>query len=293
MSVNTQTADFDYEYQDDEIDLLEIFKSLKKHMAAIIAFAILAAIIAGVCLLFFVTPMYRTSFTVYVNNRSGNGEISAVTSSDISASKDLATTYSEIITGRTVLLEAAERCGMSALKYDALSDLVEAKKSSTSELITVYVQGTSPTNALYLARAIAQSSSAQIDSIVDGSSMRVVDEPYEPEEKFSPHYTRDVAIAFIAAAALACVFFIVLDSMNDDVRDEKTLEEKTGIPVLGAIPDFDVARKKNSKGYGYGYEDAGKQPEAKKPAKAKKSAPAAKSSDVDDLIKAAKGETKQ
>lgn len=290
MSVNTQTAVNNQKVV--EIDLLEVFKTLKKHMAVIIAFAILVAVMAGVFLLFFVTPMYRTSFTVYVNNRSGNGEISAVTSSDISASKDLATTYSEIITGRTVLLEAAERCGMSALKYDALKDLVEAKKSSTSELITVYVKGTSPSNALYFARAIAQSSSAQIDSIVDGSSMRVVDEPYEPEGKFSPSYTKDVVTAFIAAAVLACVFFVALDIINDDVRDEKTLEEKTGIPVLGAIPDFDVARKKNSKGYGYGYEDAGKQQEVKKPSKTKKSAPAAKSFDVDDLFNAAKGETK-
>lgn len=256
MSVNTQA---DRNFQEDEIDLLELFKSLKKHIFPIILFALLVAVIAGACVYFLVTPMYRTSFTVYVNNRTNSGEISAVTSSDISASKDLATTYSEIITGRTVLLEAAERCGMSALKYDALKDLVEAKKSSTSELITVYVKGTSPTNALYFARAIAQSSSAQIDSIVDGSSMRVVDEPYEPEGKFSPSYKKDVAIAFLAAAAVACLFYIVRDMLNDAVLDEKVLEEKTGIPVLGSIPDFDVAKKKNSKAYAYyGYEEAGK-----------------------------------
>lgn len=256
---NQAEPEYDYYEDDDEIDIMRLLGAIKKHAKIILIISILAALLTMAYLVFFVTPMYRSDFTIYVNNRADPSDQVAVSSSDISASRSLASTYSEIITGRTVLLEAAGRCGLSALPYKTLLNLVEVKTSSTSELITVYVQGTSPENSLYFARAIGQSASAQINSIVDGSSMRIVDEPVLPDGKYSPHYIRSCVIAFVAAAFLLCVLFAILEMLDDTVKDDKTLEDRTGIPVLGMIPDVDAAKAQKNKRYYYGdYEQEGK-----------------------------------
>lgn len=236
-----------------EIDLLALLNALKKHIAVILVFTVLVALIAMVYTAFAVTPMYRTSFTLYVNNRTDTSDLNTVSSADITASRNLASTYAAIITGRTVLTDAAEKCGLQAVKYNRLKDLVTAETSSTSEIITVYVQGTSPENALYFARAIAQASESQISAIIDGSSMRVIDEPYLPEAKYSPHTFRTGAIAGLLGLFAVCAFYAIRELIDDAVKDEKALEEKFGVPVLGTIPDFDAAiRHKADYAYGEG-----------------------------------------
>ncbi len=234
-----------------EIDLLALLNALKKHIAVIVIFAVTVALIALAFTAFAVTPMYRTSYTLYVNNRTDTSDLNTVSSADITASRNLATTYAAIITGRTVLMDAAEKCGLQAVKYNRLKELVTAETSSTSEIITVYVQGTSPENALYFARAIAQASGSQISAIIDGSSMRVIDEPYLPEGTYTPHIFRTAAIAGFLGLFAICAFYVIRELMDDAVKDEKALEEKFGVPVLGTIPDFDAANKHKAN-YAYG-----------------------------------------
>lgn len=240
------------EQEDDEIDLLPLLQALKKKLGLIIVITVIAAALAFAVAKFIIPPTYRTSFTVYVNNKTDSGETTALSSSDITAAKSLASTYAEIISGRGVLTSAASKCGFNSMKYGELKELVEAKTSSSTEIITVYVKGSSPENALYFAEAIAQVASGQVSEIVDGSSMRVVDEPYLPEGVFSPNSLKVAAIAAVAACFAVCAVIVIKELMDDSVKDEHMLEDRSGIPVLGSIPDFDSASKKAYGYYGYG-----------------------------------------
>ena len=251
MTSLKKNATFQSSEEDNEIYLLPLLQALKKKLGLIIVITIIAASLAFVVAKFIIPPTYRTAFTVYVNNKTDSGETTALSSSDITAAKSLATTYAEIISGRGVLTLAASKCGLDSLKYEELKELVEAKTSSATEIITVYVKGSSPQNALHFAEAIEQVASGQVSEIVDGSSMRVVDEPYLPEGVFSPNSLKVAATAAVVACFAACAVIVIKELINDSVKDEHTLEERTGIPVLGSIPDFDSASKKDYGYYGY------------------------------------------
>lgn len=255
-----------------EIDLLPLLQALKKKLFLILLTGAIFGAAVYVATQMFVTPLYRTSFTVYVNNRvQSDDEMMTLSSADITASRNLASTYKDIITSRSVIIPAAERCGMSMLKYEELEELVSAENSTTSEIITVYVKGTSPLNAMYLAQAISYDAEERISTIVEGTSMKVIDEPYEPEEIYSPHYVRNAAIGFILGALLVCAIVIIKELLDDRVKDEQSLEERFGIPVLGTIPNFQDSTK-NRQGYYGGYESVGTDKgTSKKPAR--KSAP--------------------
>ena len=256
---------------EDEIDLLPLLKAVKKKLPVIIAIALVGGIIAACISLFMITPMYRTDFRVYVNNKADNDYQESLTSADVSAARSLASTYAEIIESRTVLQSAAENCGLGSLDYEKqLLKLVSAEPSDTTELITVYVKGTSPSNALYLAQAVAMSAQSRVSNIIEGSSMVVVDEPYMPTEKYSPSNAKNAIIGAILGGVLAAGIVVVKEIMDTRVKDEQTLEERFGIPVLGTVPNFADANKSSSYSYshgGYGYAAASAQSKKKKAAK--------------------------
>ena len=254
--MNSNTLNGEY-----EIDLLPILKAFKKKLGIIIAISLIGAIIAACYSMFLITPMYRTDFRVYVNNKADNDYQESLTSADVSAARSLASTYAEIIESRTVLQDAANNCGLGSLDYEKqLLKLVEAETSATTEIITVYVKGTSPTNAMYLAQAVSIAAQSRISNIIEGSSMVIVDEPYLPIEKFSPSNAKNTIIGFLIGAVLVCGIIAIKEITNTRVRDESSLEDRFSIPVLGTVPNFQSAHKAASGYYGGygGYGDSRK-----------------------------------
>ncbi len=234
------------------IDLVPVFKALRKHIILILAVALLFGAATWIGTHAFVTPTYRTSFRVYVNNSQDSSEKTTITSSDLSASRSLANTYAEIISGRTVLTKAAEMTGIFS-GYSAVKNMVNVSTSNTTEIITVSVTTNSPDVSLKLAENIIVMAEEQVAGIVDGSSMRVIDEPYLPTGIYSPHYNRDAAIGAMIGLMLMVLIIALIEILDTRVRNEDSLEERYGIAILGSIPNQESARKSGGSYYAYGY----------------------------------------
>ena len=237
------------------IDLVPIFKALRKHILLILVVALLFGAAAWIGTHVFIPPTYRTSFRVYVNNSQDTSEKTTITSSDLSASRSLANTYAEIIRGRTVLKQAAELTGIF---NGSVSNMVNVSTSSTTEIITVSVTTNSPEVSLRLAQNIITVAEEKVAGIVDGSSMRVIDEPYLPGGIYSPHYYRDAAIGALIGLMLTVLIIALIEILDTRVRNEESLEERYGIAILGSIPNQEAARKSGGNYYAYGYARADK-----------------------------------
>ena len=239
------------------IDLVPIFKALRKHIILILLVTLIFGAATWVGTHMFITPTYRTSFRVYVNNSQDTSEKTSITSSDLSASRSLANTYAEIINGRTVLTKAAEMTGIFS-GYGAVKNMVNVNTSSTTEIITVSVTTNSPDISLKLAENIIVMAEEQVAGIVDGSSMRVIDEPYLPTSIYSPHYNRDAVTGAVIGMLLTILIIALIEILDTRVRNEDSLEERYGIAILGSIPNQESARKSGGSYYAYGYARADK-----------------------------------
>lgn len=254
MSISSKSASS----VDDEtvINLAPILKALKKGIPWIIAAAVICGVLAYFGTKLFVTPTYRTQFRVYVNNSQNSSDKTSITNSDLNASRNLASTYAEIIKGRTVLTTAAQKAGLS-LGYSKLNSMVNVDLGSATEIIKVSVTTESPELSKEYAGAIIEVAEEQISNIVEGSSMRVIDEPYLPTGIASPSYRRNAILGAAIGAVLVIALIVLREILDNRVRDEETLEERYGIAILGAIPNYDSATKAGSNyskyGYGYGY----------------------------------------
>jgi len=233
-----------------EFDLVQIFKALWKRLWLVILVTVLAGALAFAGGKLFIKPTYRSSFTAYVNNKQYDAA-SQQTNSDIQASKSLAHTYSQLITSRSVLNEAASAINLD-MSYGALKQMVSTSINNETEIITVSVTSTNPELSYMLATSIANAAVKVTPKIVEGSSMKIVDMPVRPTGIYFPNYTQLTFIGALFGFIAIVLIISIRQFFNDRVQNEDDLFEHYNIPVMGTIPDFDYSDK-NAYNYYYSY----------------------------------------
>lgn len=220
-----------------EIDMFRLLQIFLKHAWLIITVTIACAVTAYLISACLIPPTYRSSFTAYVNNRVSASESGGTTTSDLNASISLTYLYQDIIVSRSVLTDAAQRCGISST-YDKLLDKVTTTVSESSGLITVYVTDTDPVLAMQYASTIAEVAPGHVERIRDGSSMRILDEPVLPENKHEPNILISTFVGAMVGFILCSAIVITVDLVNDVVNSADELEQRYHVVVIGTIPDI-------------------------------------------------------
>lgn len=233
------------------LDVFDLLRALKKRIGVILLVGIIGGILANLGTRVFIAPTYRTSFTAYVNNRTNLEGTTSVTSSDLSAAKSLANTYAKILTSRSMIKLAAEKAGMQDLA-GMLNNAVAVSVSPDTEILTVSVTMTDPDLATEFAQVLTEVAPEYMTKIVEGSSMQIIDEPVRPTGKYAPNYRRNTGMGVIAGVALICMVILLLEVLDDRVKDEDDFRRRYGLVVIGTIPNLLTADKHGS-GYGYGY----------------------------------------
>ena len=230
---------------DIEINLVPLLKELLKRVwiMVLVGLVFAAAFYAGAKIM--VKPTYRAGFTAYVNNSKYKQDDGYLTNSDLMASKELVKTFAEILKSRSILTEAAENLGWNN-SYEQLRQMVGTEIQNETEIISVYVVHKDPQRAYDLANEIAKIAPAHMAEVVEGSSMKVIDYPVFSDERYKPQYSRYAILGFLIGVLLVIVIVIIRFVKDDVIRNEKDIEMRFSLPILGVIPDS------NSDGRGKG-----------------------------------------
>lgn len=232
------------------LDVFDLLRTLKKKIWLVVLAGIIGGLLANIGTRILIAPTYRTSFTAYVNNRTNLEGTTTVTSADLNASQSLANTYAKILTSRSVINLAAETAGMQE-GYSVLRSAVSVSVAADTEILTVSVTMTDPDKATQFAQVMSETAPEYISGIVEGSSMQIIDEPVRPTGKYAPNYRKNTGMGVIAGMAFICILVLLLEVMDDRVKDEEELCRRYGIAVIGTIPNL-VTAEKHGTGYGYG-----------------------------------------
>lgn len=243
---------------DIQIELARILRVLWKHAWIIFTAAMLGGCITYLGIRQFMVPVYQSGFTAYVNNRSDGKsvEVSSLNSSDLQASQALVKTYTRILSSRSVLLHAAEKADLD-YGYEKLKKIIETEAVGDTEIISVQITMEDPEEAFQLAQAIAEITPEKIESIIAGSSMKIIDEPVMPQKPCDPGFIKYTLLGVLAGALLTGIILVFIMLLDDRVRSEKELEERMKICILGTIPDL-TQRDGFVPGYGYKQKKNGK-----------------------------------
>ncbi len=237
--------------QEEEIDLLELLKVLWKKAWIIV----ICVIVAGAACYYWtyrnLYTSYRSSGMLYVNNSAvslGSAKLS-ISSGDIKAVNNLMDTYSVILTSRTTLEEIKTETGLS-YTVEELRDMIETETVGETAIFKVSVTTSNPELSAHVTNSILQVLPGKIMSVVEGSSVQIVDYATTGEAVMSSNPIKSAIIGALIGLVLSSGIIIVASLLDTKIRGEEfLLETYKDIPILTSVPDLDS----NSKGGYYGY----------------------------------------
>lgn len=228
---------------------LDLWKLLQVYLRKWWIIALFALLSAGGMLFYtanFITPQYRASVTIYVNNTNRNNEtLDYVSGSDLSTSQRLVSTYTNMLTSDTVLEQVIEATGQH-FTPDGLRGMISAEQVGDTEIFKVNVRHTDPKAAAQIANAIAETAPDVIADFVEGSSTKIIDYAKMPTGRFTPSYKKNTVTGFIIGAAIAVALLTLQFLLDVRIKDENDLSDLFDIPVLGQIPDLNHGSSKGS-----------------------------------------------
>ena len=174
--------------------LLELLELLRKKWYLVLVFPLVFAGATAAYCWGFMTNNYTANVSLYVltqttNAADGSGR---VTSSDTSASQQLANDLAKIAKTSTVKSSTASALGMSDLKgFD-----VGVTSDTTSRVITLTVTGKSPEGAASVANELADRTSKAAIDAMKLDAVNIIDRASVPENPSGPNRVMYTAVSY-------------------------------------------------------------------------------------------------
>lgn len=188
------------------------------------------------------TPVYSSTTKLYASSTTNDANGSELVNSGLYA-RDQVKSYAQLVTTPAVLGQVID-----ILDLEVSAGELAEQVSVTVPLNTVVVEVTAhdddPDRAAELAGAIA----TVLPGVVEGLEQRrkgkqgpmrltVVQEPASPEFRDSPHVRVSLLAGLLLGLVLGVSVAIVLEALRRRITSVGEVEELTGLPVLGLLPE--------------------------------------------------------
>ena len=137
------------------IDLQKLLFTWLRRWWIIMLCALIGAVSTMYYTMNYVTPMYRASVTIYVNNSSAEERTESISSSTLRASQQLVTTYVNMIKSDTVLRKVAEAINNPKISAAYIRKELTASQVQSTVMFNVYIADADPRMAASIANTIA------------------------------------------------------------------------------------------------------------------------------------------
>lgn len=234
---------------EETISLKSIFQTLKKRVFLIITIMLIATISSGLVSYFLVTPVYKSSTQILVN-QSKTDDAAFYNTNELQTNIQLITTYSVILKSAAILNNVKNDLGLN-MSVSELNNKISVESAQNSQIMTISVTDTSPTKALEIANKTAEVFEDEIKEImsVDNVTILPLSDDQENQSPVSPNPPLNIAIAAVIGLLIGIGLAFLLDYLDNTVKTEQDIEKVLGIPVLGAITTIDEnfdAKMRNS-----------------------------------------------
>lgn len=230
-----------------ELNVTAFLQLLWKRIWLILVCGIVAAVLALMVALCFITPRYSARVTLYANNRYSSQGSTSITSSDMSASVKLVNVYAAIILSDPVLDQVIQENNLN-VSASTLAKNISINQVNETEVFKVTVVSSSPELSAQIANSIADIAPGKIGEIVDGCSVKLVSYAKVPTQQTSPNYLSTAEKGFLMGVVASILFLLVVTLLDTRIKGEDDLQG-WDIPVIGVVPAFEEAEKTDKYSY--------------------------------------------
>lgn len=227
----------------DTIDLIGLMYRLLGSWKLIVCMALVFTIAAGVYTLYFVTPMYQATSTIYVLSRRD----SAINMSDLQIGTALTSDYIKVFKMWEVHEEVISNLDLP-YSYTQMRDMLSVVNESDTRMLDISVTSPSAEEAAAIANEYAKVASQYIADTMSTDKPNIMSVALVPSNPVSPNKTRNVLLGFLFGGILAAGIVTLRFIMDDKYKTAEEIRMYTGLITLAVVPveESDAGRSKKS-----------------------------------------------
>lgn len=222
------------QFDDDEIeiDLMELFYALRHRLWIIILALVIGGAGAGLFSKKVLSPIYESTSMVYVLSK----ETTLASLADLQIGSQLTKDYSVIIKSRPVLEEVIEKQNLD-MTTEELSKMINIDNPKDTRILSITVSDVDPMRAQAIVNEITKDSSSYIADIMEMVPPKIIEEGVAAIKPSSPSVKKNAILGGLGLAFVACGLICLKVIMDDTIKSEDDIEKYLGMSVLAVIPD--------------------------------------------------------
>ncbi len=227
-----------------EIDLLDLFKYLLRHILPILGAAILGAAVNFALTRYVITPVYEATSSIYVVSATAN---SALDLTELNIGTSLTSDYKKLVTSRTMLERVISDSGYR-LTAEELKSMLTISNDAGTRILEFTITSPDPEEATVLANSMAEQACIFLPAVmgVKDNVPATVDPAVFPSEPSNIQILRNTLLGALAGILLASAVVAAVYILNDSFNSPEEVERYLGIVPMAVVPENG---QKHSGGY--------------------------------------------
>jgi capsular polysaccharide biosynthesis protein len=197
------------------------------------------------------TPVYEASAMLLLGQKQDEDQLPSNLMGSVEGLQQLTHTMVEAVDSRPVAEEVIKRQGLEMNAQNLLENLTVEQLEDTQFLLLSY-SDTDPERAQEIVNAVSDVSSKKIaEANPSPSDITVMVWEYAtvPHVPVSPNPVRNGLLALGLGLMLGAGLAFLLEYFDDQWRSPGEVEHVSGVPTLGIIPEFKIAKNGKRKGH--------------------------------------------
>lgn len=215
------------------------FRMLVKNKWIVVLIPAVFVVLTAFVSFFMIEPQYQasTQLVVLINtNENNNGH----SYEDLLAGQLLVKNYQELIKSRAVSSEVIRKLQLSGMTEDDFADSMAVKLVPDSSMIRILVNNKSRDSAVAIANEASFVFIQKASQLFKTDDIILIDEAIASEKPIYPRPLLIIAFSFLAGILLSLSLILALTYFDDTLGDSEEIEKRTGLTVIGIIPDMKI-----------------------------------------------------
>ncbi|ULG72694.1 YveK family protein [Macrococcus brunensis] len=216
------------------LNLNEVVKLLKRNLKNIIALTLTFALISFLVSIFLIKPVYQSEVQVIVNQKGKN--IDVYNPGQVQTNLQLINTYSQMVNSKTVRSKVISNLNLKSSE-ESLKNRITVLSEPNSQLMKILVKGPNTKSNAEIANELAKVTQKEVERTMGVDNLSIFSKA-DTNEKQSPINPKPLLNALMAGmfGLLLSIAIILLKRLLDNrLNNEEKVEKYLNLPTLGKI----------------------------------------------------------
>ena len=218
------------------MEISDVIFWIMKWKEIIIAVTIVCAILGYFFSNITYEPKYTAKASMVVNSKV---EGQAVGANDVSLTKQLMTTYEEVLTSDKIFRYVVNNLGINDNAI-TIKNAVTITAAENTHVVYIEAEHVDPYMAKSIANATMEVAPQIMLETVEKGSVNILDFATLPKNPSSPMTVPYIITAALIGFLISAFFVILVNFLTMKVKNSEDIEYKTGLAVFGEIPHASV-----------------------------------------------------